>query len=85
MGRGRVFSIEIWEHGSVSHVVQNMQIWKLRDIKGRINEVMTRNNGKIWTWKKLVKLCISQKVCRKAMQKCNCYRIWATLSEVMGY
>ena len=32
-GGGEFFSIEIWEHDSLSHVVQNMQIWRSRDIK----------------------------------------------------
>ena len=61
-----------------------MQIWKPYDKKWRHNDIITKNNGKMWTSAKPNKLYITRKVLMRAIQKCTFYWIWTTMSKVMG-
>ena len=45
-----------------------MQIWKPCDKKWRQNDVITKNNGKMWTSEKSVKLYSIRKVLTRAIQ-----------------
>ena len=61
-----------------------MQIWKPCDKKWCHNDIITKNNEKMWTSAKTTKLYIIQKVLMRAIQKSTFYWIWVTISNVMG-
>ena len=48
------------------------------------NDVITKNNGKMQTSAEPNKIYINRKDLMRAIQKCNFYWIWATVSKVMG-
>ena len=60
-----------------------MQIWKSRDYKWRHYKKM-KDNSKMRTLSEPNKIYIVRKVLKRAIQKCNFYWIWATVSKVMG-
>ena len=65
-------------------LLQNMQIWMPCDKKWRHNDVITKNNEKMWTSEKQVKLYIIRKVLTRSIDKCKFDKIWIILSKVMG-
>ena len=59
-----------------------MKIWKPCDKKWRHNDVITKNNGKMRTSEKPVKLYTIRKVFTKAIQKCKFYQIWVICQKL---
>ena len=57
-----IYSIETFQPNSLWYVSQNMQIWKPCDKKLCHNDVISKNNRKVQTSEKPVKLYIIQKV-----------------------
>ena len=60
-----------------------MQIWKPCDKKLCHNDVISKNNRKVRTSEKPVKLYIIRKVLMIAIKKCKFDQIWVIESKVM--